>query len=247
MRKKLMKKLGIILIAISMFSLLGCSEVNQKQADQAVSLLEEKYNQKFVATHIGERYGTATNDTITTIVHPEGKENLIFKTKVTKDGELIGDGYIPKLISDQFNNILKKELESIGIESETFTLAMKTNSSGETDTSITIEEYVKKYQPGFFSAQAIVKGTGNITGEQFEQALTRAYEAGAETIYQVQARVIPEAEYEKAREEFIKLTDVSSSWFLDYNVVEKIDAVADPNGYNFRYSGGHSAIGDHDS
>ena len=247
MRKKVVKKIGVILMSISIFSLLGCSEVDQKQADHAVSLLEEKYSQKFVVTHIGERYGTATNDTITTIVHPEGKENLSFKTIMTKDGELIGDGYISRLISDQFNNILKKELESIGIESETFTLAMKTNSNGETDSSITIEEYVKKYQPGFFSAQAIVKDTGNVTGEQFEQALTRAYEAGSETIYQVQARVIPEEEYEKAREEFIKLTDVSSSWFLDYNVVDKIDVVADPNGYNFRYSGGHSAIGDRDS
>ncbi len=34
-----------------------------------VNLLEEKYEEEFVVTHIGQRYGTATNDTVTTYVH----------------------------------------------------------------------------------------------------------------------------------------------------------------------------------
>ena len=93
-----------------MFSLIGCSAINQEQADQAISFLEEKYKQKFVATHIGERYGTSTNDTITTILHPEGKEYVTFKVITTKDGELVADGYTGALISEQFNTIMKKEL-----------------------------------------------------------------------------------------------------------------------------------------
>lgn len=233
MRKNLWKKVGVIFMAISIFSLLGCSEVDQKQADQAVSLLEEKYNQKFVVTHIGERYGTVTNDTITTIVHPEGKENLTFKTITSKDGKLVADGYTSALISDQFNEIMKQELEPLGIESETHTVSVKANSSTDTDTSITIGEYVDKYQPAYFSAHMIVKDTGDIKGEQFEQALLKAYEAGKENMYQIWIGIISEDEYEEAAKEYRKLTEVSSSVYEDYNYVDEMDAVADGNGYHF--------------
>ncbi|WP_068673707.1 hypothetical protein [Oceanobacillus sp. Castelsardo] len=222
-------------MAISIFSLLGCSEMDQKQADQAVSLVEEKYDQKFVATHIGERYGTATNDTITTILHPEGEESLAFKTITTKDGELIGDAYVPILISEKFNEIMKKELEPLGIESETYTFIMGTEQSSakETDTSISIGEYVDKYQPRYFSAHMIVKDTGDVKGEQFEQALLKAYQATNETMYQIGIRILPADEYEEAAKDYRTLPEVRDSWFRDYDLVDEIDAMADGNGYNF--------------
>ena len=232
-RMNIMKKVRMLLSTFFLLSLLGCSSLNEKQAEQMVNLLEEKYEEEFVVTHIGQRYGTATNDTVTTYVHPKENENLSFKAIMTKDGQLVGDGYIPVLISDQFNDMMKSELEPLGIESETYTFIMKARSAGETDKSITIEEYVEKYQPAYFSAHMIVKDTGDVKGEQFEQALLKAYGAAQSTTYQIGIRIIPADEYDEAAKAYRKLSVVKDSWFSDYDLVDEIDAVADGNGYNF--------------
>src|SRR4051794_25257278 len=121
--KNLRKRVSVsIMMIMSIFSLIGCNAIDKSQAAAVEELLEEKYNQKFVPTAIGERYGTANNDTVTTILHPKGKEELVFEAVMNKDRELIADTYISRLISASINDMLKSGLEPQGIESETNTV-----------------------------------------------------------------------------------------------------------------------------
>ncbi|WP_423799835.1 hypothetical protein [Neobacillus sp. SAB-20_R2A] len=233
MLKKILKKVSVIAMGLSIFSLIGCSEMDKEQATDVEKLLQKKYHQEFEVTHIGGRYGTATNDTVTTYVHPKDQKDLVFKAVTTKDGELVSDGYIPSLISKSFNQIITRELSSAGIESETHTVAMEADSSAETNPDISLEEYVKAYKPGYFSGDIIVKEKPDLSPEQFEKALTAAYQAGVNTAYQVTVHVIAEDEYDKCVKKFKEVPYVTSSWFIDYNVVKEFDAVADANGYHF--------------
>lgn len=198
MSRKVLKNMILIFMVVSIISLLGCSDKDKEQATDVEKELQKKYKQEFKVTHIGGRYGTATNDTVTTYVHPLNQEELVFKALTTKDGSLLSDSYIPSIISKSINQILKQELGTVGIESETFTFVMQADSSKETNPNISLPEYTTTYKPGYFSAHMIVKETANITGEKFEQALKAVYQTGLNTTFQVSIRVIAAKEYEEA-------------------------------------------------
>lgn len=233
MLKKLLKKVSAVVMALSIFSLLGCSSIDQNQAEEMESLLQKKYDEEFVVTHIGGRWGTGTNDTVTTYVHPKKKKDVVFKAVMSKDGELIADGYIPGLISQAFNQIVESELSKEGIVSHTNTASMGADSSSETNTKISVEKYVKTYKPDYFAADMIVKEAADITPKKFENALRAAYKAGLNTNYQVGIYVIAKDDYEKCLENFKIEPDVTDAWYIDYDVVKQIDAVVDGNGFNY--------------
>lgn len=233
MLKKLLKKVSAVVMTLSIFSLLGCSSIDQNQAEEMESLLQKKYGEEFEVTHIGGRWGTGTNDTVTTYVHPKKKKDVVFKAVMSKDGELIADGYIPGLISQDFNQIVESELSKEGIVSHTNTASVGANSSSETNTKITVKEYVKIYNPEYFAATMIVKEAADITPEKFEQAVQAAYKAGLNKPYQVKIYVIAKNDYEKCLENFKTEPDVTDAWYIDYDVVKKITAVVDGNGFNY--------------
>jgi len=54
MLRKLLKKVSVAVMAVSIFSLIGCSAIDQQQAADVEKLLHEKYDQKFKATHIAD-------------------------------------------------------------------------------------------------------------------------------------------------------------------------------------------------
>ncbi|MGN7943121.1 hypothetical protein [Virgibacillus sp. 6R] len=66
--RKLLKKVSIVLIGISILSLLGCSDLNEETANVIEEKLSEKYNESFEVKYLGERWGTKSNDTVTTYV-----------------------------------------------------------------------------------------------------------------------------------------------------------------------------------
>lgn len=229
--------MSVTILVILMISLLGCTNSDRNQAEDVEQLLKEKYGQEFTVRSIAGRYGTASNDTVTTYVQPDENEGLSFKAAMNKDGELVADSYIPRIISDSLNQVLKQELQSQGIESETMAVIMKADSSAEKNPDITLEEYVKTYKPGYFSADMIVKETLNLTAEHFEQALQSVYQAGLHTNFQVHIHVIAEQEYETVSAEYQQLAEVSDSWFSDYSVVDEMKVYIDEKGYHILQAG----------
>lgn len=237
MLKKFLIKLSWAVMLISTLSLLGCSHIDKQQAADIEKLLQKKYDQEFKATHIGGRYGTANNDTVTTYVHPVDNENLVIKAVIDKNGELKSDNYIPRLISDSLNHILKKELGAAGIESESNTVVMDADSSSETNSDISLEEYVNKYKPRYFSADMIVKETANVTPETFEKALQEVYKAGLNTTFQVNIHVISKDDYEACLKKFLEQSEISDSMYVDYEVVDEMKLYIDSEAFHVHQAG----------
>lgn len=237
MLKKILKKASVVVMAVSIFSLIGCGDMDKQQAADVEKLLQKKYDQEFKATHIGGRYGTANNDTVTTYVHPVENENLVIKAVMDKNGELESDNYISRLISDSLNQILKKELGAAGIESESNTVVMDADSSSETNPDISLEEYVNKYKPRYFSADMIVKETNNVSPETFEKALQEVYKAGLNTTFQVNIHVISKDDYEACLKKFLELSEISDSMYVDFEVVDEMKLFIDSEGFHIHQAG----------
>lgn len=237
MFKKILKKASVVVMAVSIFSLIGCGDMDKQQAADVEKLLQEKYDQEFKATHIGGRYGTENNDSVTTYVHPVDNEKLVVKAVMGKNGELESDNYIQRLISDSFNQILKKELGTTGIESESNTVVMDVDSSSETNPEISIEEYVNKYKPKYFSADMIVEETANITPEIFEKALQEVYKAGLNTTFQVNIHVILKDDYEACLKKFLEQTEISDSMYVDFEEVDEMKLYIDSEGFHVHQAG----------
>lgn len=211
----------------------GCQLVNQNQAEDIENLLKEKYQMEFKVTHIGGRYGNGGKGTVTGTAHPIDNKEISFRAVMSREGELVSDGYIPSLISEQINQLLKNELRKKGLEIESKTLIMKANSSTEIDSNITIEEYVMKYKPGYFSGDMIVKETSeDITPEDFDDALKVVYKEGSNTMSQFHIHIISKNDYENTLENFNNTSSyVSDAWFLDYDVVKEMKVWIDPKGF----------------
>lgn len=240
MKAKITKRVGVILIALTIFSLISCSQIDQQQAEDIESLLQEKYQIEFKVKAIGGRYGTVNNDSVTTYVNPVGNESLVFIAEMSKDGVLLADSFIPQKMSEALNQVLKENLKAEGITSETLAVVMNANSSSERNREITLDEYVTTYKPGYFSADMIVKETSNLTTTQFEKALTAVYEAGLGTKFQVAIHVISKEQYEECLGKFKELPMVSDAWFIDYNVVDVMKLSIDSNGFQVFQSNAHS-------
>lgn len=206
--------------------------MNNSQAKEMENLLNEKYGIDFKVTHIGGRYGTANNDTVSTYAHPTDNERLSFKAVMYKNqGGLVSDGFIPRLMSNSINQILQKELQKQGIESESHTFMMGANSSSETNPDISLEEYLQKYQPEYLSGDLVVKHQPDMTPELFEDALQTLYSAIGNRYYQVRVYVISEDNYGECSENFRKTFDVSEQWFNDYGLVDKMQLIIDNEGF----------------
>lgn len=224
-------------MAISIFSLFGCSDIDKRQAGDVGKLLQEKYKKEFKVTHIGGSNGTEDKETVTTYGHPLDNESLVIRAVMDKNGKLVSDNYIQRLISDSLNQVLKKELESAGIESESNTVVMDTDNFSETNPEISLEEFVKTYRPRYFSADMIVKETSNITAESFEKALQSVYQAGLNTTFQVNIHVISKEDYEECLKKFKGLSEISNSMYVDYKVVDEIKLYIDSEGFHVHQAG----------
>ena len=66
---------------LSFYEFVGDGLGNDDIVDITSKILEAKYNKKFIAKRIGERYGKDEDDTATLYYAPEDDEDFIFSVK----------------------------------------------------------------------------------------------------------------------------------------------------------------------
>ena len=94
------RKAGVILMILSLLNLIGCSAIDKDTATQITTALQEKYVEEFKCDSIGNRFGTATNDTVTGYCYPSNEPEVLFTAVMDKDGNLVEDTYIPSYVTD---------------------------------------------------------------------------------------------------------------------------------------------------
>lgn len=227
MKTNLKKLLGSVIMGISIFSLLGCNATNENQAQTVEELLKEKYGMEFEVSAIKTEM-----DSTTTIVHPKNNENIHFRAFLEKNGELSGDNFIARVISNKINEIAKGELGKAGIDSESFTVLQDVSNYDfeVTDPSIELGEYISGYKPKQLVSDMIIKENSNLNEEVIEATLNKLYTQSMNTNYTLYVYVLSEEEYEKCKEEFIKISSFTPSFFNDYTLLQELVFTYDENG-----------------
>jgi hypothetical protein len=226
-------KVGAILMFIAMVSLFGCRSLNEDTAEKVVKALEDKYGVKFKATAIGERFGTKTNDTVTTYISPEDNEDIVFEAKMNKDGELIFDNYIARKVAREVEHAISNRLEENAIDAEAKTVAYGADSSKHTDPSITLQQYIETYSPEMFISYIVVKEDTAVNAKGLVNAYEKILEDTNGVSMEGRIKVVSASDYEECVKELRKVPDVTKTWFNNYDVVHEFILTYDAqNGFS---------------
>ena len=101
---------------ISIFDVIGNGISNEELIELIQNKLREKYKKEFKIKKIGNRYGTHTNDTVTTYSCPKDDENMLFTAKLNKEKTILEDDYLLRKVSYELEENIKKEFIQNDIE-----------------------------------------------------------------------------------------------------------------------------------
>ncbi|RNC99082.1 hypothetical protein [Lysinibacillus halotolerans] len=149
-----LKRIGRLLITLSILSLLGCSDVNEKTAKIIEEKLSEKYNESFEVQYLGERWGTKSNDTVTTYV--KALESDILFTAIMDKSKNIIENYPEMLLMNKFASVFNKVIEDQGLDASSW-INSYTEQSFDITTDMTIDEYIEKSKTDYIFVEIVMK------------------------------------------------------------------------------------------
>ncbi|MFP7201373.1 hypothetical protein SFC08_10415 [Lysinibacillus halotolerans] len=160
-----LKRIGRLLITLSIVSLLGCSDVNEKTAKIIEEKLSEKYNESFEVQYLGERRGTKSNDTVTTYV--KALESDILFTAIMDKSKNIIENYPEMLLMNKFASVFNKVIEDQGLDASSW-INSYTEQSFDITTDMTIDEYIEKSKTDYIFVEIVMKNGDSITAEKLK-------------------------------------------------------------------------------
>jgi len=213
------RKAGVILILLSLLNLIGCSAIDKDTATQITTALQEKYGEEFEVTSIGNRLGTANNDSVTSYVHPKSNSSILFKATMDTKGKLISDNYIVRKIGNEIENIISTHFKNNSLNAQAIVYAYGADSSESVDTTIGLEEYIETYKPKIFIATIILEDSSDLNSASIIASYESIYKNLFGVGFQSDVKVISNKDYEEASLQLRKTTDVNETWFNHYKVV----------------------------
>jgi hypothetical protein len=212
--KKLGRKVGVILIIMSILLLMGCRYLDKYTAERIEKALTEKYGGTFEVLALGNRYGTMTNDYVQADVKAVDSD-VVFSAKMSPKGEILADNYAGTLVSKQLEEMLNSKLESEGITVKSFMTGFGNVDAGEIEIGTSLDDYIAKHKPDFFGGYIVVKESPNNTGAALTKALQDTVHAVQNIEIRINVWVIPKENFDKIATDFSQLSDVDNSWFDD--------------------------------
>ena len=157
------RKAGVILMILSLLNLIGCSAIDKDTATQITTALQEKYGEEFKCDSIGNRFGTATNDTVTGYCYPSNEPEVLFTAVMDKDGNLVEDTYIPSYVTDILEKAIIEEFQSQEIVAHV-NAVLSTNDE-ITDVrlnDLTLNNFLTEQSISGFTAHIIIDESSNV-------------------------------------------------------------------------------------
>ncbi|MCP8969375.1 hypothetical protein [Ectobacillus ponti] len=220
---------------LALINLFGCSILNDSNADQITEALQKKYGEKFKVTGLGNRLGTATNDTVTSYVYAENKPDVLFEAEVNTKGELTFDNYVERRVTRQVEDIIRKSFQDQSLEALANVHIYGPTGAKPTNPDITLEEYVKSHKPELFIAQIILKNpTGDLkaSAASIMQAYQNIYANLYGTGLEGKVKVIAAEQYADCAEKFREEVSVTKTWYEDFKVMSEFSVSVTGAGVN---------------
>ena len=137
---------------ISIFDVIGNGISNEELIEIIENKLQEKYKKEFKIKKIGNRYGTYTNDTVTTYCCPKDDENMMFTAKLNKEKTVLEDDYLLRKVSYELEENIKKEFRQNNIE---VIVKNKIIGKNQLQEFLSVQEFIDKHKGTNFLAYII--------------------------------------------------------------------------------------------
>ena len=208
--KRLICLVLALAITVSMFCGCGFS------IDPSINYLQGKYNTKFKII---------SSNNAKTYCSPIENEKIIFE--VTKNNKNFSDSYISRKISYELDNCFCSAMQAFNVAAVSYSMPINTTDSGENDTSISLKEYIEKYKPdGFFVYLAI---DNNVITSETVDNLADSIEIVLKQIEKpITVCGFIVGDFFQCSESIKKCSDMSSTWFYNYDVKDTFSATVSP-------------------
>lgn len=162
---------------VSIFDVIGNGVSNAEVSEVIISKLKKKYQKEFTVKMIGNRFGTYTDDTVTTYCSPKDNENLIFTATLNKEQTKLEDDYELRHVAFELEEEIKEEFKKMNIE-----VMVKAEVIGKNkiDEFLSVQEFIKKFKGTSFltyiiSNNAIAEETLNKVYKHIEEKYQDIY------------------------------------------------------------------------
>lgn len=140
---------------LSFYEFVGDGLGNDDVVSSVKSYLEEKYNLKFIALRIGNRYGGDTDDVATVYLCPEVRRNFIFSVKYNIENCECKDDFLYRKVCYELEYEISNILREENINSLVRVDIIKKNTLDE---DLTLKDFIMKYGTTNFLAYIILDG-----------------------------------------------------------------------------------------
>ncbi|MBD8026886.1 hypothetical protein H9636_09460 [Ureibacillus sp. Re31] len=223
-----LKRIGRLLITFSILSLLGCSDVNEKTAKIIEEKLSEKYNESFEVQYLGERWGTKSNDTVTTYV--KALESDILFTAEMDTSENIVENYPEMLLLNKFESVFNKAIEDQGLDASSW-IRIHPKQSVEITKDMTIEDYLEKSKSEYVHVEIVMKNDESITAEKLKTIVQQSYNQFIGPSISATYWLFNDDEYKKVNETLAKVVNIVPSDLESYDYDSTVFVELTENGF----------------
>lgn len=215
--KKIIMKVGLIIMALTtMVTMNACSKINNDTANDVCTALSEKYGESFVAVKIGDRFNT---DSAKLYVHPADNETLVFSARINKDSGEVEDNYIRAIIASELKGKIKEHLASYQVPCELNVSLLCHDTSDETNTNISVEDFSEKYSLSGITVYLPVKSS--FLAENTVEDIVAAFKKTNDAMgINVSAMVysISDEQFDACVKDMSSYPDLTNTWFDSYGV-----------------------------
>jgi len=218
----LARKVGVILMILSLFSLIGCSDIDKKTATKITNALQEKYGEEFECKSLGNRFGTATNDTVTGYCYPSNEPSVLFMVVMDKDGNLVEDTFIPSYVTNELEKAIVEEFQSQNIVAHVNAVLSVNDEMAEfrLTSNFTLNNFLKEQPTNRFTAHIIIDESSDVEklGTSIYDVYSTLSEKYPHLVLGSYVRVLSNSDFLKCANEMDQNPTVSKTFFNDYNV-----------------------------
>ena len=140
---------------LSFFEFIGDGIGNDDIVNDVGTILQNKYNTKFIPTRIGNRYGQDENSIATIYYHPEGEEKFLFSAKYNLETKECTDDFLYRKVCYELEKELTNLLSKRNVESNIRVEMINKNSLDE---NIVLKDFLLKYPQISFMAYIVLNG-----------------------------------------------------------------------------------------
>jgi len=226
--RKLLKNASMVIIGISIFSLIGCSHSGETTAKLIEKELSEKYSESFKVKYLGERWGTKSNDTVTTYV--KALDSGIMFTALMDPSENIVENYPEMLLMHKFASVFNQAIVDQELDASSW-IRIHPKQPVEITKETTIEQYLEQSEAEYIHVEIVMKSDESITAEKLKTIVQQAYEEFKGPSVSATYWIFKDDEYQKVNEMLKKVANIDPSSLESYEYDTEVFVELTENGF----------------